>query len=812
MLWNYFIIAARNLRKHKFFSIINITGLSLGIACALLIALFVSDELKYDRFNTQADRIYRLMSHINYGGNDFRLATCPAPLAGKMRSEIPEIEHVTRFRIAGGFLVGAGRENYKELAAVWADPDVFHVFTIPLLKGNPDSVLTKPNTMVISESAARKYFGKENPLNKTLTLNSEMPYKITGVYKDLPANSHFHFNMMLAMSGLDESHDNEWLTNNFQTYYLVKKGEDHKIIGKKINNLLYKYAEPQVRTFTGKSLDELLKTGTVVEEIPQPLLDIHLRSDTMVEFETNGDIRYIYIFSAIALFILFLAIINFINLATARSGDRVREAGIRKVLGSQRKFLVFQFLTESTLMSLAAVVVGILLAHLMMPYFNSLSGKSIQFPVEDLLFWIILAVAGIVIGLVAGMYPAIMLSSLKPVTRQSGKQATAGRSRIIRSVLVVFQFMISSVLLTATIAVYNQMHFIQHFKTGYNKNHIITVDITSIPAEKAEAFKSEVLKDTAVRSATLSGYLPVSNSSRTSATYWKKGNRSPEASVNMQTWAVDHDYIKTLGMKIVAGRDFSPDIAGDSSAIILNERAAKLFDFDNPIGQEIQVFGSMPDNSMDENHILTMHIIGIVQDFNWESLHDTIGSLSLFLDKSKEQISFRIKPFQTQSVLKSIERKWNQVNPGFPFEYSFLDANYARMYTAESRTGKIVTVFSILAMVIACLGLFALASFLTVQRSAEIAIRKVMGASGTDIIFLLSKNFAVLVLLAFLLSVPVAWAGINLWLRNFAYKSNMGFHLYLGVGIIVLLIACLTVAYQSYKAASADPATTLHSE
>ncbi len=383
---------------------------------------------------------------------------------------------------------------------------------------------------------------------------------------------------------------------------------------------------------------------------------------------------------------------------------------------------------------------------------------------------------------------------------------------MIRSALVVFQFTISTVLLTATFAVYNQMHFIQHFKPGYNKNQVITVDVSSISDNQSAVFKSEVLKDTAIKSATLSGYLPVSSSSRTSATYWKKGNRSPEASVNMQTWAVDHDYIKTLGMNIVAGRDFSPDFADDSSAIILNERAAKLFNFENPIGEEIQVFGSMPDNSMDEDNIITMHIIGIVQDFNWESLHDSIGSLSLYLDKSNDKISFLINSFQTRSALKSIERQWRKVNPGYPFEYSFLYEDIARMYTAESRTGKIVTAFAILALVIACLGLFALASFLTVQRSSEIAIRKVMGASEKDIIFLLSKNFTVLVLLAFLLSVPIAWTGINLWLKTFVYKGNMGIHLFLAVGIMVLIISCLTVAYQSYKAASANPAFTLRSE
>jgi putative ABC transport system permease protein len=695
MLRNYFIIAVRNIGKHKFFGIINVTGLSLGIACSLLIALFVIDELRFDKYNKKAERIYRLISHINYGGNDSRYAVCPAPLARTIREEIPEIEDATRFRSWGAFLVKKDKENFKEFNAVWADPNVFNIFSIPLIKGNSNSVLTEPNTMVISESAARKYFGKRDALNQTLILNGNMLYTITGIYRDIPPNSHFHFSMMLAMSGLDESRNNEWLSNNFQTYYLVKKGADPKNIGKKVNDLLFKYAGPQVIAFTGKSIDELIKSGTVVEEIPQPLLDIHLHSNATVEFEANGDIRYIYIFSAVALFILFLAIINFVNLATARSADRAREVGIRKVMGSQRKLLIFQFLTESIIMSIAAVIMGILLANMMMPYFNSLSGKSLQFPIGDILFWIIIIPIGIAIGIVAGIYPALVLSSFRPIAILSGKIAAGSKSRLIRSALVVFQFTISTVLITGTIAVYNQMTFIQHFKLGYNKNQVITVDASSLSASQSIAFKSEVLKDPVIQSATISGYLPVSNSNRSNTTYWKKGNRSPEASVNMQSWPVDHDYIKTLGMNIVAGRDFSLDFPSDSSAIILNERSAKLFGFKNPVGEEIQVFESTPDNSIDESKVKTLHIIGIVQDFNWESLHETIGSVSMHLGQSGDKISFRFNPLQAKNALKSIEGKWHALNPEYPFEYTFLDEDFGRMYAAESRTGKIVTAFAI---------------------------------------------------------------------------------------------------------------------
>jgi putative ABC transport system permease protein len=812
MIRNYFLIALRNLRKHKFFSIINITGLSIGIACALLISIFVIDELGYDKFNTKADRIYRLISHINFGGNDAHYAVCPAPLGLVIREEVPEIEDATRFRSWGMFLVKKDKENFKEFDAVWSDPNVFNIFSIPLIKGNLATVLKEPNTMVISESAAKKYFGKEDPMNKTLMLNGNMLYTITGIYKDIPRNSHFHFSMMLAMSGLNESKNGEWLSNNFQTYYLLKPGADPKAVPEKINDLFYKYAGPQALAFTGKTIDELFKQGTIVEEIPQKLLDIHLNSDAQVEFEANGDIRYIYIFSAVVIFILLLAVINFVNLSTARSADRAREVGIRKVMGSEKKFLIFQFLAESILVTLVAVIIGVILANVLMPYFNSLSGKSLSVPNLNPLFWLLIVIAGLFIGSVAGIYPALVLSAFKPITMLSGKLSSGGRNGLIRSGLVIFQFTISTILILGTITVFNQMNFIQHFKLGFEKEQVIIVDASSISQTQAATFKDEVLADQSFVSGTISGFLPVSNSNRNNTTYWKKGNRSPESSVNMQSWTVDHDYIKTLGMQIVLGRDFSKEFPSDSSAIILNERAAELFGFKNPLGEEIQVFNGTVDNSINEADVKTFHIIGIVKNFNWESLHNNIGSLAMFLGKSSDKVMFRFKPADTKHALSLVEEKWKSINPDYPFDYTFLDRDFARMYDAESRTGRIVTSFAILAVLIACLGLFALAAFITEQRSKEIGIRKVMGASERNIIFIFSKEFTMLVLIAFLISLPVAVYGINLWLRGFVYKQHPGVLHFLAVGLGVLAISWLTVAFQSFRAAAANPVDSLKSE
>jgi len=812
MIRNYFIIAIRNLRKHKFFGFINATGLSIGIGCALLITLYVIDELQYDKFNTKADRIYRLISHIKYGGNDMQFAVCPAPLANAMRTEIPEIKDVARFRSWGMFLVKKDKENHKEFEAIWADPDVFRIFTIPLLKGNGNTILTEPNTMVISESAARKYFGKEDPMNQTLVLNGDMLYTITGVYRDIPRNSHFHFSMMLAMSGLEESKNNSWLSNNFPTYYLLEEGADPAIVKTKINELLYKYAGPQALAFTGKSIQELIAEGTVLEEIPEPLLDIHLKSDVQAQFESNGDIRYVYIFSAVVMFILILAIINFVNLSTARSADRAREVGIRKMMGSERSYLVFQFLAESVLLTLIALLIGILLASLLMPYFNSLSGKSLQIPVGNILFWVIVILFGLFSGILAGIYPAFVLSSFKPVTMLSGKIASGIRSTLTRSILVIFQFTISILLILGTLTVYNQMRYISSFKVGYSKDQIIIVDASSINSNMARTYCDEVLKHPALVSATISGFLPVSNTNRNNTTFWKKGDRSPDASVNMQTWPIDHEYISTLGMRIIAGRDFSKDFPSDSSAIILNERAAKLFGFNNPIGEEVQVFEGTPDNSIDESRVKTLRIIGVVQDFNWESLHTNIGSLSMYLGESHERISFRFNPKETKHALKVMEDKWREINPEYPFDYTFMEQSFAQMYATESRTGRIITSFAILAILIACLGLYALAAFITEQRSKEIGIRKVMGASVGKIIQLFSKEFIMLVLIAFILSLPVAVYGINLWLRSFVYKQHPGILLFAAVGAGVILIAWLTVAFQSFRAARANPVDSLKSE
>jgi putative ABC transport system permease protein len=562
----------------------------------------------------------------------------------------------------------------------------------------------------------------------------------------------------------------------------------------------------------GMSIEELEQNGSKAEIFLQPLEKIHLYSDLIVEFEPNGDIKYVYIFSAIALFILILAIVNFMNLSTARSADRAKEVGIRKVMGSYRIYLIRQFLIESILYVLISIIISLALAQLILPSFNQLSGKNLIIPYSDPIFWILIAAGSILIGILSGIYPAIFLSSFKPVSILQGKITRGSKGSFIRSILVIFQFTISIILIIGTIGVYNQLHFIQNKKLGFNKDQVIIIRDAYAMGDQVQSFRNELVKLEDIESGTVSGFLPISNSNRSNTTLWKKGDRSPESSVNMQKWRVDQYYIPTFDMKIVKGRMFSPDIPSDSSAIIINEEAAKLFGFEDPIGQEIETFAFNNNNTIDEKNTVTYKIIGIVENFHFESLREGVGALSMILSQNNGMVSFKYHADQTTRVIEEIRSKWNEIAPGQPFTYSFLDDEFGQMYEAEQRTGEIFTAFAILAILIASLGLFALAAFMTEQRTKEIGIRKVMGATMSNIVYLLSKDFSKLVIIAFAISIPIAWYGINLWLEGFAYKNVPGVAVYILSGFVALAIAGLTVSYQSIKAASNNPAQSLRDE
>lgn len=817
MLKNYFKIALRNLKKHKFYTFINILGLSVGVAVCMIISLFVINELSYDKHFKDADQIYRIHADIIFGGNHWDMITAPAPMAEALPAEFPEVEYAVNFRQRGSYLVKNIDQNIKEDGVIWASKDFFNVFGTPLLEGNQDGILTEPNTMAISKSIADKYFPGESAIGKTLILDNDMNFRITGVYEDIPQNSHFHFNFLLSMEGLEEAKSASWMGNNFQTYLKIRKDADPENLNQKLKSLVEKNIEPELgRLFgEGATLEGMLADGGKMEYAVQPLLDIHLKSDLMGEFEPNFNVTYVYLFVAIALFILVIACINFMNLSTARSSSRAKEVGIRKVMGSFRTHLIRQFLMESILLSFISFLIAVPLVAVLLPFFNDLAARELVMPFSFGSFYMILILGAIGTGVLAGIYPAFFLSGFKPISILKGKVSMGMKSGMIRSSLVVFQFAISIILVIATIAVFNQLNYIQNKKIGFNKEQIITVDDVYALGDQVEIFKREILANSMMESGTITGYLPVSGTWRSDTPWWAEGRdpKQTENMVSLQNWEVDYDYVKTMGMEIVEGRDFSMDFPSDSSGVILNETAAKQFNFlGDPLGQKIYTLAGN-NETMNMEELENRTVVGVVKNFNFESLKENIGSVMIFLSERPQGIaSFKFNSTNTDEVVNFIESKWNEMAPGQPFTYSFLDDRFGQMYASETRLGKVFGIFAGFAIVIACLGLFALTAFTAEQRTKEIGIRKVLGSSIGSIVVLLSKEFAKLVVIAFLIASPIAWWAMTKWLEDYQFKQELGWQVFLGAGFFAILIALLTTSYQSIKAATSNPVDSLKSE
>ena len=819
MIKNYMKIAIRNLAKHRFYSLINITGLAVGVASCLVIVLFVINELSYDRYNTKASRIYRVNGEIKFGGNHWKLAVAPAPMADAILNDYPEVESVVRFRSRGSYLVkrSESADNFKEQNVIWADSTFFKIFTVPVLQGNPGSALKDPNTVAISRKAAEKYFPKGDAIGQSLILDNTLNVKVTGVFGNIPETSHFHYDIILSMAGLEEAKSHQFLSNNFNTYLLLKDGSDAKALGAKLEGLVIKYIGPEAAQVLGGefTMEKFRVAGNIMEYTLMPLTDIHLFSDLTAEIEPNSDITYVYLFSAIALFILVIACINFMNLSTARSANRAKEVGLRKVMGSLRSHLVRQFLMESIVLCFFSFLLALWLAHFALPAFNELAAKTLVIPWSEPSFYVILVLTSMVIGVLAGIYPSFFLSGFKPVNVLKGNLALGMKSGFIRSILVVFQFVISIFLIVGTITVNRQLDFIQNKKLGFKKDQVLVVNDAYALRGKLQTFKDEVTKNSAIRSGTISGFLPVSGTWRNDNTFWPEGVQpTQENMVGLQNWSVDIDYVKTLGMRIKSGRDFSAEFPSDSLAIIMNEAAIKQFNFgEAALGKRISTFtGSKPDGTPDPNQIKSWTVIGVVENFHFESLKQNISPLVLFLGKSDGMVSFRFEAKNAQDVIKAVEKSWKALAPGQPFQYSFLDEDFGRMYASEQKLGKVFALFAVLAIVIACLGLFALTAFTAEQRTKEIGIRKVLGASVAGIIMLLSKEFGKLMVIAFIIATPMAWFSVDWWLKNYTYKVEVGIFVYLLAGVLAFVIAWLTMGYQSFKAATSNPVNSLRGE
>lgn len=819
MLKNYFKIALRNLSRQRFYSFINIGGLALGIAACLLIVLYIRHEISFDKHYVHADRIFRVNGEIKFGGNHYQLAVAPAPLAEAFIQEYPEVESAVRFRNRGSYLVKRenGTESLREHHVIWADSTFFKVFSIPVLQGNAASALREPNSIVISKSMAEKYFAGEQPLGQTLILDGELNARITAVFEDMPQTSHFRFDILISMAGLDEAKSTNFLSNNFNTYLLLRPSAEARALEKKLAGFVAKYIGPQAASALGGdfTLEKFLSAGNKIEYTLMPVTDIHLHSDRTAELSVNSDITYVYLFGAVALFILSIACINFMNLSTARSANRAKEVGLRKAMGSLRHHLVRQFLTESIVLSCFAFVLALGLAHLALPFFNSVSQLNLALPFDSFAFYALLIACAVVVGLLAGFYPSFFLSAFQPAKVLKGQLALGSRSGIVRGALVVFQFAISIFLIIGTFTVHRQLTFIQNKKIGFNKDQVIMVSDAYALGDQAEAFRNEVLQNTMITGGTISGFIPVSGGWRNDNSFWREGTEpTEETMVGMQNWSVDVDYIRTLGMKIVDGRGFSRDFPSDSGAVVLNQTAVEHFQFSgDPVGQRILTFGeNNPDGTINKNSLESFTVIGVVEDFHFESLKQNITPLGLFLGKSPGYASFTFQAKDTKEVIEVLEQSWKKLAPGQPFQYSFLDESFGRMYASERRLGKIFAGFAGLAIVIASLGLFALTAFTAEQRTKEIGIRKVLGASVSSIVILLSREFGKLIFIAFVLAAPLAWYAVNWWLENYTYKVEVGALVYIVAGVCAFLVAWITMSFQSIKAATANPVNALKNE
>ena len=813
MIKSYLTVALRNLLKQRFYSVINILGLAIGLAACLLITLFVLDEISYDRYHEKADRIQRVELSFSLGGQGGDFPVVAAPVARTVAETYPEIENAVRFRTQGGYTIQRQDDTYREDRVAFVDSSVFSVFTLPFPYGDPQTALAQPNTLAISTTVAEKYFGsrweKNPPLGKTLLVGREKElYKITGIFEPMPTNSHFHFDILLSMASLEESREEIWLNNNFYTYLLVREGTDLPALQTKLNETFKTYAAPQIEEYANVSYEEFLSAGNRFEYRLQPLTDIHLYSDMDAELEANGDIRYVYIFSAIALFVLLIACVNFMNLSTARSAGRAKEVGIRKTLGSVRKQLITQFLVEATLITSLALLLAILLAEVALPFFNELAGK--QLTIRYLHPWYFLPLLlglALVVGLLAGSYPAFFLSAFRPASVLKGKVASGLNRSWLRGGLVVLQFGISMVLISGTVVVYQQLDHIRSKKLGYDKEHVLVVHNTYYLGTQAETFKNEALRQSGVVGASLSGFLPANSFSSTNRSVFPGKNPKSDQSTSLDWFWVDQDYIPTMGMEVVAGRNFSREFATDTASLIINEAAARYFFQDrDPIGQELSTFADAP------GEIRSFAVVGVVQDFHYNTMRQKIMPLVIGYGDNITALSLRVQPDKIGATLARLESRWKQLVPSLPFEYSFLDDRFDDMYKSEAKLGKIFTVFCSLAIFIACLGLFGLASFTAEQRMKEIGIRKVLGASVGSLVLMFSKSFTKLVLVALLVAVPVSYFMMNRWLESFAYKVTLGPSTFLIAGGIALLIAWLTVGFQAVRAAVSNPVDSLKSE
>ncbi|MEK6783637.1 MAG: ABC transporter permease [Bacteroidota bacterium] len=801
MLQNYFKIAIRNILKYKFFSTINILGMTIGITSCLMIILYVTHELSYDKFHADAERIYQVDLHGKIGGQDLYVAnTCP-PLAAAMVADIPEVAEATRIAQMYQTVFRNGDKAFTEEKVYFVDSNFFEFFSYKLREGDIKTALKEPNTLVLTESIAKKYFGDENPIGKLLVVGDDKKsYKVTGLAENSPGNSHFSYNILVSAESTDRLKQGIWLNNFMYSYFKTQPNTSAKAVEKKFEGLVEKYVGPEVEKFMGTSLKAMKESGGAYGFYATNIKDIHLHSTSQGDIDPGGNITYVYFFGGIGVFIIVIACINFMNLSTARSAGRSKEVGLRKAMGSLRGQMIGQFLSESMLYSLTSIILSLVACYFLLPYFNLLSGKELGMD----MFMDPVFIGGIIaltlfVGMVAGSYPAFYLTSFSAVEVLKGKVRAGMKSKGIRSFLVVFQFAISIFLIIFTVVVYQQVRFMQEKNLGIDKNNILIVDNTNRLGNNKEAFRNSLAQQSGVikLSYTNNSFPGVNNTTIFKTT-------GSEQDHIMGVYYADYDHQDVLKFELKEGRYFSRDYPSDSLSILINEAATKEFNFENPVGEEILYNDNGPE-------FKKYKVIGVIKNFNFESFKTQVRPLAILLTQNADNLLIRYDG-GASTMVQNVEKQWKQHAADAPFEYTFMDENFDRLFRAEQRMGQIFSVFSALAIFIASLGLFALASFTTEQRTKEVGIRKSMGASVFSLTILLSKEFTRLVILAFVPAAGIAWYISDIWLQGFAYRIPINPFVFVVSGLAAIVIAWITVSYQSVRAASSNPIDSLRYE
>jgi putative ABC transport system permease protein len=807
MIGNYLKIALRNLMKYKFISFINLFGLTVGLSCCLLILTYIINELSFDKFNDKADRIYRVTRSWNNSDGEIslNLGTVAPPFGPLLKNDFPDIEKVTVLLPSGNTTFKYGEKIFNEANGMFADENLFDVFNVKVIRGNPKKALSDPFSIMLTEDVAKKYFGNEDPLNKVMRLDRQFQFKVTGIFEKLPATSHWHADHLLSFSTLKDSAiygeknlRTNFGNNSFFTYLLLPKNYDAKKL------------EAQFPAFIDRVMpmpkDGQGKTSSTTHLALQKLTDIHLRSHLDLEAEQNGDIKRVYIFSAIALFILLIACINYMNLSTARSALRAREIGVRKVVGAQKPELIAQFLCESVLLSWVAILLAMGLAQLAIPALNRLSAQELSLGI--LLKWQLLLplfAVPFIVGILSGLYPALFMSSFRPVLVLKGLFKVGSANVSFRKVLVVTQFAISIVLIISTVVVFDQLKYMQKKDLGYNKDHIVTMGYNTLLKDSYESFRNELLQNSFIKQVARSSRIPTGRLLDSQDGFFAEGNSMKPVATTIKNVLVDYDFIPAYNIKMAAGRNFSRDFGADTTSFILNESAVASLGIKDPNKMVGRPFKYGRTNGQ---------VVGVTKDFHFESLHQKIVPLLLQVPPSDNYglISIKLGGQNVPDALAYIENRWKKYLPEVPFQYTFLDERFGKLYEAELKQGSIFTVFAFIAIFIACLGLFGLSAFTITQRVKEIGIRKVLGASIGSIVGLLSKDFLKLVAIAAIIAFPVAYYVTHHWLQDFAYRINIPLWAFIAAGVVAALIAFVTISFQAIKAAVANPVMNLRTE